>query len=185
MRRILFISMLLLFFYVSSFGMAFDNHRRGFIIGGLGGIAVNTLKDVREDVKGGDGTNIALHIDFRIGGGFKGDKFMLYFWYVMNWLYPLFMVRGVGDTDFVITGIEGLGVSYYFKPTSPSLYINAGIGLPLWDGLALGAGAMGGIGYEFTRHWSVECSVMWGNSISFDANYNNLAISLSIIGIAY
>ena len=88
MRKILFISMLLLFLIVSSFGMAFDNHRRGFIIGGLGGIAVNTSKDVREDgVISPDkinGTNIALHGDLRIGRGFKGDKFMLYFWGVGN-----------------------------------------------------------------------------------------------------
>ena len=186
---------LLLFLCVSSFGIAeiaYDNHRQGFIIGGLGGIAANAWKELRNDVTYADGTNIALHIDLRIGGGFKGDKFMLYYWDVMNWLTPIFIA---GDTtDFTISGITGIGVSYYFKPTSPSLYINAGTGISMWyryiDGIIFGPGFMGGIGYEFARHWSVECGVMWGHPIwgyPFEAEYkiNSLSISLSIIGIAY
>ena len=96
-----------------------------------------------------------------------------------------------------ISGIMGLGVSYYFKPTSPSLYINAGIGVSVWYRLLSettwrrfpGPGAMGGIGYEFTRHWSVECGVMWCNNMMAlffsGSNVDSLAISLSIIGIAY
>jgi len=88
MRRILFISALLLFLCVSSFGMAFDNHRQGFIIGGLGGIAVTTWNEFElrgeDDVKVNNGTNFAIHADFRIGGGFKGDKVMLYWWTVVN-----------------------------------------------------------------------------------------------------
>ena len=191
MRRILFISMLLLFLCVSSFGMAFDNHRQGFIIGGLGGIAVVTWKDdgIYETAYG---TNIALHFDLRVGGGFKGDKFMLYFWNVCNW----FSIENYYDPDdpdnpedqLIINVIGGLGVSYYFKPTSPSLYINAGIGIAMWSAIQPGVGAMGGIGYEFTRHWSVECGVMWGKTMNptyVKDNGNSLAITLSIIGIAY
>ena len=198
MRRILFISALLLFLCVSSFGMAFDNHRQGFIVGGLGGIAVVTWKDEGVWVNGyelvADGTNIALHIDFRVGGGFKGDKFMLYFWSVCNW----FSIENYYDPDdpdnpedqLRIFGIGGLGVSYYFKPTSPSLYINAGIGIAMWNIFQAGVGAMGGIGYEFIRHFSVECGVMWCNDMQYwyaisSSNVDSLAISLSIIGIYY
>jgi hypothetical protein len=104
-KLILFISVLLLFFCVSSLGMAevaFDNHRQGFIIGGLGGVAVNTYKD-RFGGADEDGANIALHTDLRIGGGFKGDKFMLYYWDVTNWFLPI-------PTLFypTISGITGL-----------------------------------------------------------------------------
>ncbi len=196
MRRILFISMLLLFLCVSSFGMAFDNQRQGFIIGGLGGIAVVTWKDDGVWVNGykfdAYGTNIALHIDFRVGGGFKGDKFMLYFWSVCNW----FSIENYYDPDdpdypedqLIINGIGGLGVSYYFKPTSPSLYINAGIGIAMWSAIQPGVGAMGGIGYEFFRHLSVECGVMWCNGMREligPSVVESLAISLSIIVICY
>ncbi len=193
MRRILFISALLLFLCVSSFGMAFDNHRGGFIIGGLGGIAVNTWKDDELWIKGykidAYETNIALHIDVRIGGGFKGDKFMLYFWGIGNW-FRIENYYDPADPDdpkdySIINGIGGLGVSYYFKPTSPSLYINAGIGYSMWHISNVGYGAMGGIGYEFTRHWSVECGVMYGYTGIFYTRMEFLAITLSIIGIAY
>ncbi len=184
MRRILFISMLLLFLCVSSFGMAFENYRQGFIIGGLGGIAVNTWKEFnRKDIIIDKRNSIALHIGYRIGGGFKGEKFMIYQWVVMNlfggWNYDY------KDSYLTIIGIGGLGVSYYFKPTSPSLYINSGIGGTIWDFRALGVGAMGGIGYEFTRHWSVECGVVVGAPMGWDFRIEFLAISLSIVRIAY
>jgi hypothetical protein len=79
MRRMLFISALLLFLGISRFGMAFDDHRRGFIIGGLGGIGMTIWNEFDDGVKVNNGTDLALHTDFRIGGGFKGDKLMLYF----------------------------------------------------------------------------------------------------------
>ena len=189
MRRILFISTMIFYICVSSFGMAeiaYDNHRQGFIIGGIGGVAVNTYKD-RAGSKDEDGANIALHTDLRIGGGFKGDKFMLYYWEVTNLFLPI-PIAG-DNTFFTISGITGAGVSYYLKPTSPSLYINAGAGISVWyryyEGLIFGLGFMGGIGYEFTQHWSVECGVMWGNPRYEEDKIKSFAISLSIIGIAY
>ena len=187
MRRILFITMFLLFLCVSSIGMAFDNHRQGFIIGGLGGIAVNYWKADTTD-----GTSIAGHIDFRIGGGLKGDKFMLYFWSAGNY-FNIENYREPEEDVVILYGIGGFGVSYYFKPTSPSLYINAGIGTSMWaDPFTRGLGVMGGIGYEFARHWSLECGVM--GSIMQDTfggrgvngpYYNSFALTLSIIYIAY
>ncbi len=195
MRKILFISAMILFLCVSSFGMAFDNHRQGFIIGGLGGIALNTWTVFEpaepDDVKVDHGANITLHFDLRIGGGFKGDKFMLYDWFVVDLVvgekYDYVGNNGYGELYSYLTIIifEGPGVSYYFKPTSPSLYIKSGIGIGMWDFISLGVGAMGGIGYEFTRHWSVECGVMGCFPMSLGFRINFLTISLSIIGIAY
>ena len=202
MRRILFISTLLLFICVSSFGMAFNNHRSGFIIGGLGGVGVDNWSMVDEDgVKIDSGADTVLHIDFRIGVGFKGDKLMLYYWALVNYF---------GDVSYSpnLNGISGVGVSYYFKPIAPSFYVTAGFGSQsfsynLYKCILLGyhseeykgLGIMGGIGYEFARHWSVECGVMWGNpryetddiyeEDKADKVVNTLAITFSIIGIAY
>ena len=193
-KKILFISILLLFLFVSSYAMASDNHRRGFIIGGLGGVGVdNGSAFDRYGVKIDSGTNIVLHGDFRIGRGFKGDKLMLYFWGVGNVVWP------DGSSNFLTYSyITGVGVSYYFKPIAPSFYVNAGLGQHVWildrGGLSFfystedryeGFGIMGGIGYEFVPHWSVECGVMWGNAGFEEDKLNSLAISLSIIGIAY
>ena len=191
MRRIMFISALLIFLCVSSFGMAFDNHRRGFIIGGLGGVALNTWNELEYDIKVNNGTNIGLHADFRIGGGFKGDKLMLFFWSVGNW----FKREVDGEKVDSLRLTVGVGMSYYFKPTSPSLYINAGIGSSngrsITEGVNMGGnteegiGFMVGIGYEFAPHWSTEVGIMYSNPTYNQYETNVFAITLSIIGIAY
>ena len=194
MRRIIFISTLLLFICVSSFGMAFNNHRRGFIIGGLGGVGIDNWSMVDEDgVKIDSGNDIVIHIDLRIGVGFKGDRFILYYWGLGNTFLP------DGSSGPTTSAITGVGVSYYFKPIAPSFYVNAGFGAHMFirrlygdywlfgytEEMYKGLGIMGGIGYEFARHWSVECGVMWGNPSYEEAKINSFAISLSIIGIAY
>ena len=193
MRRIIFIVLLVLFMGATSLGMAFDNQRRGFIIGGLGGVAFNFWNQSIDSTKSDTETDFAVHTDFRIGGGFKGEKLMLYYWNIVNWFG---MDNVLGEKVIITSGITGLGLSYYFKPTSPSLYMNGGVGVSIWaapfeaDTEAwYGFGFMGGLGYEFSPHWSVECGVMWGNPNKTEMGYkfqtNALAITLSIIGIAY
>ena len=193
MKRILFTFAFFTFLCISSFSLAFDNHRQGFIIGGIGGIAVDNWREQEnpaiEEVYWTE-TNFAIHTDFRIGGGFKGDKLMLYYWNIVNW----FTIKDPGFSDLTINGISGIGVSYYFKPTSRSLYINAGIGSSSWiRGItdvftadsSFGLGLMGGVGYEFARHWSAELGVMYGRASTSDGKPNFIAGTLSIIGIAY
>jgi hypothetical protein len=190
-KAILYLSALLLFLCVSSFGLAFDDQRRGFILGGIFGTGLVTWTEFRDDVEYNNGTDIAIHTGFRIGGGFKGDRVMLYYLYDFTFFNKEYNHSGNFDRQTI--GFTGLGVSYYFKPTSPSLYINAGIGVSLWfkqfETYPIpypGPGAMGGIGYEFARHWSVECGVMWGRiSPGLEDRWNLLAFSLSIVGIAY
>jgi hypothetical protein len=199
MRRILFISALLLFLYVSSFGMAFNNHRRGFIIGGGGGIGLTIWNGLEDDVEVNIGTDFALHADFRIGIGFKGDKLILYPRFLLTSLLSENANEDIGSNLMFFLGI---GMSYYFRPILPSLYINAGIGMStgreivepcgwlcLWPNeLESGTGFMGGIGYEFAPHWSTEVGIMYSNPKHFNSissESNIYAITLSIIGIAY
>ena len=64
----------------------------------------------------------------------------------------------------------------------------------------LGYGVMGGVGYEFATHWSIEFGIIWsylfhngqdygykdtesGGYLALDGN--TTAITLSILGIAY
>ena len=115
-KVILLCSVVLLFLCVSSFAMAFDNHRRGFVIGGLGGIALNIWNQSVNGNKSGNETDLALHTDFRIGGGFKGDKFMLYYWNAVNWFG---MENVLGEKVIITSGVTGIGASYYLKPSSP------------------------------------------------------------------
>jgi hypothetical protein len=193
MRKWYIIVILILCLSTSSIALAFDNQRRGFIIGGLGGVAMNFWNQSVNDVKSDTETDLALHTDFRIGGGFKGNKLMLYYWNLVNW----FGIENVlGDKVTIISGVTGAGLSYYFKPTAPSFYIDGGLGVSVWNApfeseseAWYGLGLAGGLGYEFARHWSVEAGVMWGNPSTTEAGTefqtNAFALSLSIIGIAY
>ena len=193
MRRILFVFALILFICVSSFGLAFDNHRGGFIIGGLGGVAWMAWTQSIDNAWGDRVTNSALHTDFRIGGGTKDDIFMLYYWNAVNWFR---MENVLGDEITMISGLTGVGWSLYFKPTSPAWYFHMGFGVSVWtapfepDAEAwYGWGLKMGVGYEFARHWSIECSLMRGNPMTtesgMDFQTDIFAIALSIIGIAY
>ena len=184
----LYLSALLLFLCVSSSGMAFDNYRRGFIIGGLGGVGLIIWNELEDNVEVNKGTDFVLHTDFRIGSGFKSGKLMLYFWGVGNWfLYE----REDGDKNIDVGRNIGVGMSYYFRPTSPSLYICAGIGRSSVGAhifINTGMGFVGGIGYEFAPHWSAEIDVMYSNpkrANDSTQGTNICAITLSLIGIAY
>jgi hypothetical protein len=109
------------FICVSSSGMVFDNRRRGFIKGVIGGGALNIWNQSAGDFKSDNETDFAVYTDFRIGGGFRGDKFMLYFWMPLNWFA---MENVLGDKVIIWSGNAGVGASYYFKSVSPSLYVN-------------------------------------------------------------
>ena len=157
----------LVIFCITHHATAFDNKRSGFVIGGLGGIGLTIWNQSVNGFDTDTETDFSVHTDFRIGGGFNGDTSLLYFWNVVNWFS---MVNVPGDDVVITSGVTALGFSYYFKPTAPSFYINAGLGISSWtapfeEGAEYwwGFGLMGGVGYEFTRHWSMEFGFMWGN----------------------
>ncbi len=185
-KVILFISVSFFSLCVLSPGMAFDNHRKGFIIGGLDGAGLTIWEELDDGVKVDDGSDLLVHTDFRIGVGLE-DRVILYFWLALNWAEHY-------------SGFAGYAMSIYFNDTSPSAYISFGLGpVDGWRGSFLGEesgfGVMGGIGYEFARHWSVEVNIMAGKSsvdpfcfFCFDPiilGANFFTITLSIIGIAY
>jgi hypothetical protein len=182
MRRILFIPVLLLFLCVSKFGMAFDNHRRGFIIGGGGGISYNVFHYVDDDIETDDESisSTLYHLDFRIGSGENNDKLMAYYW-LRPYMPPIYI-------------IQMFGVSFYLKQHAPSLYFNAGAGIA--GIIIVGPGFIGGIGYEFGPHWSMELGIIYVGPKVISPLYlfgdtsavydlSSLAIRLSLIGIAY
>ena len=191
MKKLILVSLTLL--CVSNLGFAFDNKRSGFIIGGLGGVGVVIWNQSVNGFESDTETDIAVHVDFRIGGGFAGDRVMLYYWGAVN---AFTMENVLGDEVVIGCGFNGLGLSYYFKPTSPSFYVNTGLGVSLWNALSepeagywWGFGLMAGIGYEFSTHWSTEFGIMWGNpsteELGIKLQTNAFALTLSIIGIAY
>ena len=107
-----------------------------------------------------------------------------------------FSITNVLDESVTILNqIGGVGTRYYLDPQSP-FFLAGSIGLSLWDAVFeensdgwLGFGILGGVGYEFRPHWSVEAGLGWGNPSKSEsgitAESNALAFLVTVNGLAY
>jgi len=160
-------------FAAASAVQAFDGNRKGFIIGfGVGAGVTSYTQELEIDLPSvsrtepvADESKTVLVTDFRLGGGVT-DQFLLYYENRVAW----FGAEDAAGTDlFIAHGIGLLGASYYFRPSSPSLYVLGSVGTSAWMtmieseyDMAAGFGVSGGVGYEFKRGWAVEATANWG-----------------------
>jgi hypothetical protein len=159
LRTLLALSCLLISTSVSSPAIAFDNERRGFLLGGSigAGIQAPLLETYGHErlVEG------ALATGFRIGWG-------------LNSKTEAYLYNGgvTGVTFFYVpipyTNSVWAGALRRYFHESPSFYASAGAGVGSWSILGITAGAglgvLAGVGYEYRKHWSVE----------LDGTYTNL-----------
>ena len=150
---------------------AFDGKRSGFILGfGLGGGYSHVTQTLSST---GTGEKLSTTADkygvaseFKIGAGI-GERFQLYYANRMNWFSA---ENALKETVTFTSGVGLVGVSYYLEDETPSFYVLGLVGISTWDtpleeysdpsyGFGIGAGA----GWEFTRHFSLEATVNWGN----------------------
>ena len=165
----------ILFCFVTD-ALAWDGQRKGFILGfGLGpGLTSFTqtveYKGMRET---SDRENeFGLQTDFKIG--YAPNNFLQIYWMSkVSW--------------FIAHGVAGLGISYYFKPESPSPYLTGGLGYSSWTTpfevgaeAWYGPGLSVGVGYEFFRHWSAEVNLSWGKP-----EEKFFGISLNVLSVRF
>jgi opacity protein-like surface antigen len=167
--------------------MAFDGHRKGFILGvGVGPSLTSFTQSVRmpSPTATSDRENKAgVATDFRIGGGVT-ERFLLYYVNRVAWFS---LHNALGKNVTIASSVGLLGASYYFRETSPSPFIVGLLGLSAWSapfeegsgsqtGLGLGAGA----GYDISRHWSVEGNLDFGSPSdeAFGTKVSTHAVSL-------
>ena len=107
---------------------------------------------------------------------------------------------------WIANGFGGIGATYYLNPGETSYYVMGAAGFSAWtapfesdDWLTpvldhsrtwFGSGFLGGVGWEFLRHWSLEATVVWGNpsqSGDFGLNVDTSSLSLLVLltGLAY
>lgn len=148
--------MTLLVFGCSWNAYALDGERKGFIIGiGAG------LHRVSMDYEGpyaDPDEEFGLATSLKIGGGIT-NQFALYYVRNASW----YKLEGYDDSFTAVTGISGIGATYYFSPTAPSGYILGAIGVgdidaPFEDDIdgETGSAIMIGGGYEFSPHVHIE-----------------------------
>lgn len=149
--------------------------REGFFLSvGLGHSLTRWLVDELESVEQADGsertyerrsadTELGLATTLQLGYTLP-NGLNLHLAGRMAWL----TTSDLGDRGVVMTGVSGAGVTYFFNPQAPSVYVSGELGLSYWsrldDYFNVGFGACGAAGYEFSKHWSVEQSYCWGTA---------------------
>lgn len=181
---------------VATGASAFDGNRKGFILGGGLGLGLTSFTQTVEFL--GTSTTsdrenkFAVMTDFKIGYG-ATEQVLVYYTNKVSW----FSLENVyGDNVIIVNGVGGVGMTYFFQPVTPSPYIMGGLGLSTWNapfeegsegwygfGLAVGAG------YEFSRHYSVEVNLTWGEPGKEEgvvkASSNALSLMVTINALAY
>lgn len=175
----------------STFAIAQEPNRKGFIIGFAAGGGYQAYE---AEVTGGaekDRSHLfAFATNFRIGTGIN-EQLMIYYDTRTSWF-------GISeewtDESTAGIGVMGLGFSYFLEPRSPSVYLLGSIGISymLWLGrldewVGDGFGFSAGVGYEFRQHWAIEGTVLWGmpDHDVDGVKINSLAFLVTIGGTWY
>lgn len=175
---------------------AFDDIREGFILGGGLGFGLTsftqTLRVGLAEETGYRENHLPFQTDFKIGGA-PTPQLQLYWMSKVNWFQ---MENIFGDGVTVAHGLGGLGCTCFFQPQAPSGFITSGFGYSSWalpfqsDSTTwYGLGLVGGAGYEFSPHWSIEGNVMYGAPSIIEGGIrvttNALSTRLIICYVAY
>jgi hypothetical protein len=168
-RKLLVVAILVLsFFEMNSVACAWDGKRKGFILGGALGFGFSPYTQSL-DYNYGYGysyswskseTPSAVMTDFKIGYA-PTDLVEVYYMNKVSW----FKAEG----DLTTNALTGIGGTYLFNRRAPSWFVTGGVGLCSWGLLAgssnnlSGFGVVAGGGYEFSRYWSIEGNLLWGN----------------------
>jgi hypothetical protein len=183
-----FTSIVLLLLFSGS--LFFEPHRRGFILNfGMGPGYTHMYSKTGDRVRYDD--EIAIGSDFRIGWA-PTDQYQLYYTHKMTLfdLDDLFRkseeLQEENPFAFLILpflpfayshNCAGLGMTYFFKPQAPSVYIDGGFGMTIFpnrqiEEVQAGGSMFLGGGYEIMPHLTLGCEMMWGFA-SDDDQYSN------------
>lgn len=177
---------LIILMTVSS-AQAFDNQRKGFMLGfGLGpawSSYTQTMTYAGSPEEKSDRQNdLALRTDFRIGYG-PSELIQIYWTSKGNWFG---LTNVYGNKVTIASGVGGLGVTYFLKPTYPCPYLLGEIGLATWatpfqtgSKSWYGLGAALGVGYQLRNHLAFEAGLTWGNPSNSERGLEVSADALS------
>lgn len=137
---------------------------------------------------GEEKSRLTVMSDFKIGYA-PNDNLAIYWMSKVSW----FNRETSFDKELTISGVAGLGASYYLNSEFPSLYFNGGVGYSTWGTLDfpqgnstyLGLGFVIGAGYEFAKHFSVEGNISWGRPNEDFFSYNVYAFRITLNYLLY
>lgn len=174
---------------------AFDNNRKGFILGlGVGFSSLSYTQELyvnRTSVTASESKSPFV-TNFKIGGA-PSNQVLIYWSSKVNWFE---MQNALGSTSDMTAGYGTISVSYYQQPVAPSFYFSGGLGFSSWNASSSagnsnssGRGLMLGVGYEFSPHWCVELSLGTGDPSRTESGVtlttHTSALMLTINGMLY
>jgi len=132
---------------------AFDNERKGFLLGfglGVGGQTMRFSDEARENFSGG-----GVFGSPRIGWGLSDNTEL----YAFN--------AGITSLQFYFipipytASVTGLGIRQYLNWPMKGLYVGAGGGMGSINWVkGVGLGGMADLGWEFSKHWTLGFQAM-------------------------
>lgn len=140
------------------------------------------------------GNSMAHTTDFKIGYGATNQILIVY---TNKLLWFSFKDPDWSEGQVTLTGASMVGISYFFKPDTPSFFTSLGVGASVWtpfteymsaDKTWLGLGLFTGIGYEFSPHWMIEVSGilgLGGAGDNKDAGRNPFSVMITINWLEY
>ena len=197
MRLRIVVFTLLLVMTIAMGSQAFNGERKGFVLGGGLGLGSTSYTQTLE-MNGQSATSDregkgAINTDFRIGYAPNNQLSIIYdskvAWFGFTNAY--------NEDVTVSSGASSIALNYYLNPVSPSTYFSGGIAIATWS-LPFeehapdpwsGFGIHGGIGYEFSRHFSGEFNLVYGHpgteESGLKVHANVVSVMLTFNAIAY
>jgi hypothetical protein len=159
--------------------LAFNGQRKGFILGGGVGAGYLSYQE-RFDGEGPfDLNKFSLATNFKIGYA-PSNSLEIYYINSVSWFGYM--------SETLLIGVTGAGVTKYLSPKGTGFFVSLGAGISFFRSLTAGGGSftgfglIGGIGYEFSKHWSIQGDVLYTTmesnqirSLSVRATVNFLA----------
>jgi hypothetical protein len=144
--------------FTSSTAAAFDDERKGFLMGG--GIGAGIQGSVVETYGHERLVEGALATSIRIGWGLN-SKTEVYLYNGGTTGVAFYQVPMPYTSSITVAALRR------YLHESPSFYVCAGAGVGSWSIMAFtigeGPGALAGVGYEYRKHWSVELDGKYAN----------------------
>ena len=193
-RLIILLAIVCLFLSIGNASAGWDGQRKGFLLGiGLGPGMISFSQEIEAygiNSESDSEQKATVLVDFRIG---YAPSNVLEIYYTGK--ASAFTMKNIlGDDVEMTSGVSGLGVTYFMKPVHPSPFFTGCIGMSTWDtseddgdpwqGFGIGVGA----GYEFSKRWSLEGILTWGNpgtdieGMDFTTKALNFAVTINIMG---
>lgn len=153
-------------------------NRKGFIFGLGGGAGLHRAPVFPGFAASGTTNDFAVITDLSIGYA-PTDQLLIFYNNQVAWS------RNV-QTDVV--GVTGVGMTYLFKPSSPSPFVRAAVGGGIVADVDFDSGSVSdndsglgmsvGGGFEFARHWTIEGGAMFVR-VAEGSNHTVLKVAFS------